>query len=626
MLIVGFTLGTYIGFRLAEHYSHKSQEIYVPVEHNKHFFTVSSVTIGLTVVSYFYPPITFLAIAGVIYTTIPIIRQAEQSLLTEKRIKNSLLSSIVSIMCLAIGSNFAAALQTWLYFFGRKIISKSQDKSAQMITEVFAKQPHKVWILKNSVEIEIAIETLQVDDIVIIQTGEVIPIDGIIVDGMAMIDQNSLTGESIPVEKTINDNVFASTIIVRGQINIKVEKTGVATTVAELTKILHQTTNFKTNLQLKGELLSDKIATPLLAISALSLPFLGVSAATTMLFSAPTNSIMVFPSLQTYNYLALISSKGILVKDGRVLEDIPEIDTILFDKTGTLTHEQLTIGQIILTGELDEDEILAYAASAERRLNHPIAQAIFTEAENRELDLFTIAEADYKIGYGITVIIDGQVIKVGSARFMVMEGIVLQFEYPPSYSLVSINNQVQGAIETRPKIRIETKNIINNLRQRGIKNIYIVSGDHEQTTKELAKELNVDKYFAETLPNDKAKLVEQLQQNGNKVCFIGDGINDVIAMKKANVSISLGGAASIATDMAQIVLMDGSLSRLCDVFDTANELNNDLQSSLNFWTGYGVGNFAAASIFRFGITGSTIIYGIAFGIGIGNSMLINKTK
>jgi len=626
MLIIGFTLGTYIGFRLAEHYSHKPQEISIAVENDKYNFAISSVAMGLTVVSYFYPPVTFLAIGGIIYTTIPILRQAEQSLLTEKRIKNNLLSSIVTIMCLGIGSNFAAALQTWLYHFGSKIVSKSHDKSAQMITEVFAQQPNKVWILKNSIEIEVPIETLQINDIIIIQTGEVIPIDGTIISGIAMVDQNALTGESMPVEKIINDNVFASTIVVRGQINIKVEKTGVETTVAELAEILHQTTDFKTNLQLKGEGWSNKIAAPLLAISTLSLPILGVSSATTMLFSAPTNSIMVFPSLQTYNYLALISSKGILVKDGRVLEDIPKIDTILFDKTGTLTHEKLTVGQIILTGELEENEVLAYAASAERRLNHPIAQAIFTEAETRNLNLPTIAEADYKIGYGITVTIDDQVVKVGSARFMTMEGIALQSEYPPSYSLVSVNNQVQGAIETKPQVRAETKDIIKKLRQRGIKKIYIVSGDHEQTTKELSKELDMDGYFAEVLPDDKAKLVTRLQQEGNNVCFVGDGINDIIAMKKANVSISLCGASSIATDMAQIVLMDGSLSHLCDVFDTATELNNDLQNSLFFWTSYGVGNFAAASIFRFGITGSTIIYGIAFSLGIGKAMLITKDK
>ncbi len=622
ILNIGIILGTYIGLRLIEHHTkspkkspiQKSSEIakLVQDEHDNHQVKISSVAMGLTIVAYIYPPLTFLSIGAIFYTTIPILKQAEQSLLQEKRIKNDLLSSIVTIMCLSIGSYFAAALQTWLYHLGSKIVSKSHDKSAKMIAEVFEQQPQKVWILNNSIEIEIPIETLKIDDIIVVQAGEVIAIDGTIISGMAMIDQCALTGESVPAEKDIGDKVFAATIVVRGQIHIKVEKTGVETTIAKLGEILTQTTDFKTSLQLKGEKWSDNITVPLLTISALSLPIIGASSAITMLFSAPTNSIGIFPPLQTYNYLALISSKGILVKDGRVLEEIPKIDTVLFDKTGTLTHAHLKVGQIILTGELGENEILSYAAAAERKLKHPIAQAIFTEAENRRLNLPTIQEADYKIGYGITVTIDNKVIKVGSANFMTMEGIIFPAEYPPCYSLVAVDNKIQGAIETQPQTRPETKEIIKGLRQRGITKMYIVSGDHEQPTQELAKELGMDGYFAEILPDDKAKLVEQLQKSGNKVCFIGDGINDVIAMKKANVSISLSGASSIASDMAQVVLMDNSLSHLCDVFDLANELNTDLQNSLFFWTGYGILNFAAASVFRFGITGSTLLYGIAF--------------
>ncbi len=235
--------------------------------------------------------------------------------------------------------------------------------------------------------------------------------------------------------------------------------------------------------------------------------------------------------------------------------------------------------------------VLTYAAAAEQRFVHPITRAIIQSAKERRLQLPELQEANYKIGYGITVSFNNKTIKVGSIRFMNTEGIALPSriqeaiaplqEEGHSLIMVAINDQIKGAIEMQPQIRPEVRQIINKLRRRGIKHIAIVSGDHEQPTQQLANALGVNSYFYEILPEDKASLVEQFQKEGHKVCFVGDGINDAIAMKKANVSISLRGASSIATDMAQVVLVDGSLSHICDVFDLSTRLNTGLQRSLN---------------------------------------------
>ncbi|HIE02418.1 MAG TPA: HAD family hydrolase, partial [Thiotrichaceae bacterium] len=281
--------------------------------------------------------------------------------------------------------------------------------------------------------------------------------------------------------------------------------------------------------------------------------------------------------------------------------------------------------------EIGEDEILSYAAAAEQRLTHPIARAIVKKADERHLNLPDISDANYKIGYGVTVSFNNLIIKVGSARFMTLEGIALSSrieeairdsqEKGDSLVMVAINDQIKGAIEMQSQVRPEVEQIITGLRQRGIQQIAIVSGDHKQPTQKLAETLGMDNYFYEVLPQDKASLVEQLQKAGHKVCFVGDGINDAIAMKKANVSISLRGASSIATDMAQVVLMDGTLSRLCDIFDISKQLNTNLEHSLLFWAGYGVFNLTAASLLRFGILKSTLVLGIVFGLGIGHAML-----
>jgi Cu2+-exporting ATPase len=511
------------------------------------------------------------------------------------------------------------------------MLVKSKDISAQMLTNVFEQQPSKVWILKEAIEIEIPLEALHVNDIVVIRTGEVVPIDGIIIEGMATIDQHALTGEAIPAEKVVCDQVFAATILVSGQIHVKVEKAGSETSIAKLGEILNHTAEFKTSLQLKGEKWADNIAAPVLGLGILASPIIGLSSATAILYGAPTNTIRVLTSLQTFNHITLIANQGILVKDGRALEALPKVDTIFFDKTGTLTKEELEVGKIILCDELGEDEILTYAASAERRFTHPIARAIIQKAEEWCLHLPEIQEANYEIGYGITVSLDNKTIKVGSIRFMNMEGIALpskieeaiarSHEEGHSLIMVAINEQLKGAIEIQPQVRPEIKQIISRLRQRGIKHIAIVSGDHKQPTKKLADALGMDSYYYEILPQDKANLVEQFQKKGHKVCFVGDGINDAIAMKKANVSISLRGASSIATDMAQVVLMDGSLSHLCDVFKLSTKLNTGLQHSLWFWAGYCVFNISSASLLHFGVTELMIIYSFVFGLGVRHAML-----
>jgi len=669
---IGIIFGSYVGLRLFERYKSPSKKMALqpvektpdfkqvtkvakdsgnlqplkstvienPVENEiekeyaknyEHHFKVSTVALALVATSFFYPSLTILTIGVLIYSSIPILKQAENSLLNKRRFDNDVLSAIVDIMTLAMAKYPACAIQVWAYHFGYKMVTRSKDMSTKMLKDVFAQQPSKVWVLKDFMEIEVPLETLQLDDVVVVKAGEVMPIDGIITSGMATIDQHALTGEAVPAEKGIGDQVFAATIVVSGKLHVNVEKTGLETTVAKLGEILNHTADFKTNLQLRGEELADKAAKPLASVGVLSLPILGVSSATAILFSAPTNTIRILTSLQTFNHLTLLSDKGILVKDGCALEKLTEIDTVIFDKTGTLTHGQPEIGQIIRGSEFSEDEILTYAAAAEHRLTHPIAHAILQKAEECHLNLPDIEDANYKIGYGVTVSFNNQVIKVGSARFITSEGIVI----PPkveeagmrsqeegySMIMVAVNHQLIGAIEIRPQVRPEVKKVISSLRQRGIKHIYVVSGDYERPTQKLAQELSFDDYYSEVLPQNKASLVEQLQKEGRKVCFIGDGINDVIAMKQANVSISLSGASSIATDMAGVVLMDGSLSRLDDLFDISTKLNTNLKYSLRYWGGYGTINIINNSLLGVGVTKSIVFYGVAFGLGFAHSML-----
>ncbi len=603
----------------------------LPINSHNHQFAVSSVGVGISLVGYIYPPIVPVSVAIISYSTVPIIDTAIHSLITERRIKNDTLTATTGLLAIGLNQYFAGAIEAWVYHFGDKMVVKTKDTSKKILTNVFEQQPAKVWVLRNEVEVEVPLETVQLEDVVIVSTGTIIPVDGVIQAGMAMIDQHALTGEAIPVEKTVGDSVFASTLVIGGQIRLQVEKTGQETTVSKLGELLEHTANFKTNLQLQGEKWADKASMPLLISSVVATPLIGLSSAAAILISTPTNTIRVITSMLTLNHLNVITSKDVLVKDGRALEQAPKVDTVLFDKTGTLTTDQPEVGNIIICADLNASQILTYAASVERRLTHPVANAILTATQNHDLTLFDIDDANYKIGYGITVYHQDRVIQVGSIRFMLSENIPLpksiqqakQYTDEQGYSLilVAVDQQVKGALELRPQIRPEVQQVLAALRKKSIKHIAIVSGDHQQATRKLAESLGIEQYFYEVLPQEKSALVEQLQQQGHSVCFVGDGINDAIAMKRANVSVSLSGASSIATDMAQIVLLDGSLKQLPEIFDTSHQLNGNLRNSLIFWAGYGVANFAAASILQYSLTRSVMLFTGIFGLGVGHAML-----
>ena len=241
-----------------------------------------------------------------------------------------------------------------------------------------------------------------------------------------------------------------------------------------------------------------------------------------------------------------------------------------------------------------------------------------------------IDEANYEIGYGLKVQLDDKLIRVGSIRFMTMENIVIpprihtlqtkSHDQGASLVYVAVNEQLSGAIELQATIRPEAKQVIDNLHQRGM-TIVIISGDHKKPTQQLAQELGIDQYFAETLPENKAQLIEKLQKEGKSVCFVGDGINDSIALKKANVSISLRGASTIATDTAQVILMDESLKQLPILFDLATRLEKNMRTGFVTALIPGVMCVSGVYFFHIGVITAGVLYNLSLGIGVVNAML-----
>lgn len=578
-----------------------------------------------------FPPLLPAAAVVFAYTSIPTFKEAYNVLFKEKRLGVDVLDSIVVIGCLGTMAIFPGAVLCWCLSFGRVLVKRTQDNSKKLLLNAFGKQPRYVWLYRDGVEVQVALDRLQKGDIIVVNTGEVVPVDGHVVEGMAMIDQHALTGESTPAEKGVGDRVFASTVMVAGKVFVSVETSGSDTASAKISQILNDTAGYKLASQHKGERLADKAVIPTLTIGAVGLATMGPAGAVAVLNSDFGTGIRMAAPLAMLSSLALCANKGILVKDGRALELMNEVDTVLFDKTGTLTRERPEVGRIIAADGFQANRILGFAAAAERKFHHPIALAILHKAQELNLPLPATDDTQYKVGYGISVQIDGHTVRVGSRRFMEMEGIelpanvreALEEAHREGYTMVmvGVDDRLGGAIELQASVRPEVREIIQGLRKRRIKHIAIISGDHEAPTKKLAESLGMDRYFAQVLPADKADYVEKLQKEGCKVCFVGDGINDSIALKKANVSISLRGASSIATDTAHIVFLEEGLAKLCELRDIARELDHNVKRSWSMILAPNIACIVGVFTMGFGIMASVATNNVAALAALANGML-----
>ncbi|MBE3127076.1 MAG: heavy metal translocating P-type ATPase [Candidatus Atribacteria bacterium] len=584
-------------------------------------FAIITASLGLAAVgTYAVPALLPFSMLLVYFTAMPSLKGALHCLFKERRIGVDILDSIITILCLLTGEVFAAALMVWCLGIGKTILDKTSDQSRKLLTEAFGKQPNFAWLFKDNQEIQVSIDSLRPEDIVVVNTGEQIPIDGQVHNGEAMVDQHSLTGESAPVEKRTGDLCYASTVILAGMLYISVKESGESTTASKIKKIIEQTANYKVKAQSVGEKIADQAVIPTLGLASLGYMTGGQGAALAIINCDFGTGIRVAAPTALLASLIVSAKNGILVKKGQVLEDLCGVKTFIFDKTGTLTHEVPEVKEIICNdGKFRPQDVLFYAAIAEQKFTHPIAKAILKKAEECNVKMEKRDDTKYDIGFGIKVTLNGNIIKVGSQRYMDRENIDIptfihkQLETirikGGSSVMVAVDNVLAGAIELESSHRAEAYDVIQGLRRRGVQDIALISGDHEAPTKMLAEKLGIDTVYSEVLPQDKLRYVKMFQGKGKKVAMVGDGINDAPALSRADVSISLRGASDIAVDVADVLFMDGNLNKINLLYDISNNLKKNVRRS-----------FALIVI-----PNSICILGAMFGVmGLSHSLILNN--
>ena len=606
------------------------------------------------------PPLRVVSLACLLYNSRAIYAKAYLDLREERRISIDVLTALTNTIYLASGFWLYGSLSQMSFFFSARLLSAIQDRFAQDMTAAFSLQSQMVWQWVQEADllpgpqasrdgsfspgraedalghgesggrgqqaprghaVQVPLETIQVGDVVVVQAGEVIPVDGVVKYGSGLVDQQVLTGEARPVEKSAGDResaesqVFAMTLVVSGRLYVAVTQTSQETTAARVGRLLQETQDPRATQRLQSFALTERLIAPVLGLSALSLPLLGPLQAASLINIHPRRHLINLSMLSNLSFLLYATHRDVLIKDGRSLEILKKVDTIVFDKTGTLTQPQPQVSAFHLCAEseegeseeggIEETDMLRYAAAAEQRQSHPIAKALLAEAAARNLDLPTVEDATYQVGFGLAVQMTNSAhtadaansgvthtVHVGSARFMQMEDIHIPAAIQRvqeacrlaghSLVFVAVDGRLQGAIELQIQARDEAAEVIAALKsgyggQRGgnrqgeTRHIVLVSGDQAAPTAALAHALGIDEYVAEALPSDKAALIAELQASGRSVCFVGDGINDAVALKQADLSISLYGATAAATETAHIVLMRNDLRQMLSLFEMADE-------------------------------------------------------
>jgi Cu2+-exporting ATPase len=588
---------------------------------------ISALSFGLASAgALFFPPLRLLSLPGMIYGSWHTFERAYESLTEKRTIDITVFTAFVNSAYILGGYWVLGSLGNTSYFFSLKLLGSIKDRFARDLESALMQHPLQVWTLIDGQEVQRPLEALAIGDVVIVRAGELIPVDGIVQAGAATVDQHVLTGEARPVEKSIGDPVLAATIVLTGTLHITLERAG------------------GSNRQLFVQRLTDYLILPFVGLAAVTWPWLGFSAAAAVVDAHPMRHLNVLGGLSLLNYLVMAAEQGILIKDGGSLEQLSRVDTLVFDKTGTLTQEQpviiaihlvRTADELDLQAAWDEDTVLAYAAVAEAHQSHPIARAIRTEAVARHLTLpivgATEQDASYHAGFGVRVNVGGRQVHVGSNRFMVQEGIAIPAEIAylqetsqrqgHSLTMVALDGQLAGVLELQTVLRPEVKGVLAELRAtKRLRSIIIISGDQAAPTRRLAQEIGADEFYAEVLPAGKAELVAGLQKAGRKVCFVGDGINDAVALKQANVSISLRGATTAATDTAHIVLMEESLQQLQPLFAMTQAFDRTSRQTMTSILGASAIGLVGIFGFGFDLRHMTILDQISLAIGTGFAM------
>lgn len=524
--------------------------------------------------------------------------------LTRKKLEVSVLDATAITVSLLHRDFETAGSVMFLLGIGEILEEWTHKKSVDDLARSMSLHVEKVWLVSDGREVLVSASDIKTDDLVIVHMGNVIPFDGVVTEGEALVNQASLTGESVPVERRAGSSVFAGTVIEEGELTIRVKAVGGSSKFETIVSIIEESEKLKSSLEGKAEHLADRLVPYTLGGTALTYLFTrNITKALSVLMVDFSCALKLAMPIAVLSAIREASLHDVTVKGGKYLEAMAEADTIVFDKTGTLTKAQPTVADVISFNGDEPDELLRIAACMEEHFPHSMAKAVVDAAVSRNLEHDEMhSKVEYMVAHGISTTIENKKAIIGSYHFVfedekckIPEGMEECFEkIPPEYSCLylAIEQELAAVICIEDPLREEAEAVVNALKQAGIRHVVMMTGDSERTARSIAKCVGVDEYYSEVLPEDKARFIEKKKAEGSRVIMIGDGINDSPALSAADVGIAISDGAEIAREIADVTIGADNLYELVNLRAISCGLMKQIQKNYRSIVGINTGLIA----------------------------------
>ncbi len=537
-----------------------------------------------------------LSVISLVIGGYPIVKSAIQALLIPDLNVNTLVS-VAAISATAVGAYHEAATVLFIMLVGEFLEGLTAEKTRKAISSLIQLAPKTAWLRRNGQEVRVSIDEVKAQEVVIVKPGERIPVDGRIISGCGSVNQATLTGESLPVEKGIGDRVYCGTYNEAGSCEIEATQVADDTKLAQIKRLILEAQSEKSPIQRVMDRFARYFIPIILGIALLTFLLTGeiIRAITILIVACPCALVLGTPTA-VMAAIGNAARQGILVKGGGYLEQMGRLRALLFDKTGTLTKGRPQVVEIKSLNELDEKEILYWAAIAEKRSEHPIARAVTEKAAEVALTIPHPQSFENVQGKGVKVHSDGRVIVVGGSDMLEGEGIdipesaraLLDRKESEGMTLlwVALDRRLMGFISIADTLREGARDAVEKIRREGISEIWMLTGDNERVAERIAGELGVH-YEARLFPEEKVKRVKEWRRKGHVVAMVGDGVNDAPALAAADVGIAMGAVGTdVAIETADIALMTDELGKIATIIRLSRKALRVIRENILFAIGF----------------------------------------